>query len=149
MASGQEAGQVEVWAKSKDGKQKRVLRSHVSRLAPQGGAADGALSSVLSPDELMFVPVTNPLLQRDDFLEVIFIPEAADGVDVSDCVWQIPVTKANGGVEILSRADFDDFTQADFTGVANMPMVFGRYKVTEPLRFGGSHIYCDVQDDTA
>lgn len=155
MASAQEDGRVEIWAVRIDGLRKRVASGNISVFAPQGGAADGALSSVLSPDELVFQPEAGPMLRRDDHIEVVFVAAGADGIDVSDSIWQIPVTEydRNGkrvSVKWLAQSDFSDPTPADYTTVANIPTVVGAYRVVEGgLRFGGGHIFLDIQDDTA
>lgn len=156
MASAQESSKIRILAEHPDGRIKEVMKSHVTRTAPQGGAADGAVASVLSPDELMHVPTTGPVIPVNGVLKVEVTTEAGDGIDVSDCIWQIPITKvdSNGnaiGTDLLSRSDFTNPTPADYTAVANIPVVAGGYTVTNAtgIRFGGGHIYLDVQDDTA
>lgn len=155
MASAQEAGQVTFIARRVDGNTKEVMKAHVSILAGGGGAADGALASVDTPDQRLFAPESGPMMRADDVLQVQFTAEGADGIDVSDSIWQIPVTEydSNGrriGVKWLSRGDFTNPTPADYTTVANIPVTVGGYTVTEKgLKFGGGVIYTDFQDDTA
>lgn len=155
MASAQEASQIELWAVRRDGMRKRVAKGHISVFAPGGGAADGALSSTTAIDARHVIPAGGPMLRPDDKIEVVAITEAGDGIDVSDCIWNVPVTEydVNGnvlGVKHLSRGDFTNPTPADYTAVANIPVVVGGYDVTEAgLKIGGSHIFLDLQDDTA
>lgn len=155
MVSLQEPGQIEIYAKRIDGMLKRVGKGHISHFAPAGGAADGALASVGTPDTRPFQPVSGPILRQNDLLEVNFIPFGADGIDVSDSIWIIPVTEYNSqgqivGVKFLSREDFLNPTPVDYTTVANIPVIVGGYKVTEAgIRFGGGPIFLDIQDDTA
>ena len=155
MASAQEAGQVTIYAVRRDGLRKKVSSGHISVYAPGGGAADGALSSVPNIDQRNVVPVSGPMLRPDDKIEVEFTAEGADGLDASDSVWAIPVTEfdVNGkpiGVKHLSRGDFANPAFADITLTANVPQILAGYTVTEAgLKFGGSHIFLDAQDDTA
>lgn len=153
MASAQEAGQVTLYLKKTNGDRKKLWESHVSIAAPGGGAPDGALASVKTPNELLFAPVSSHAIDNDDIIEVQFVAEGADGIDVSDCIWLIPIM-VNGSVKHLSRAQFANPAPADYTTVANIPTIVGGYKVTEasggtPVRFGGGQIYVDIQDDTA
>lgn len=154
MASIQEPGQVEIWAVRVDGTRKKVAAGHVTHFAPAGGAPDGALASVKTPDQQAYQPVNGPILRPYDKIEVVFIAEGADGIDVSDSIWVIPVTEYGRdgsvvGVKFLSRGDFANPAPADYTTVASIPVVVGGYRVTEAgLRVGGGPIYLDIQDDT-
>lgn len=150
MASAQEAGKVRLQWRKPNNQIIPLMEMNVQDLAPEGGAADGALSSVKSVDERMFVPLHGHVAETDDILEVLFIADGADGIDVSDCIWSIPVTVSGLGMKTLSRGDFANPTPTDYTTVAAIPVVVGGYKVTEGrVKFGGGHIYLDMQDDTA
>jgi len=154
MASIQEPGTVEIWATRSDGARRKVWSGSVANSAPAGGAPDGALSSVSTPEKRIFLPASMPILRRDDKIEVVFTAVGADGIDVSDSVWIIPVTEigrdGRTSVKYLGQGDFTSPTPADYTTVANIPTIVGGYLVVEHgLQIGGGVLYLDMQDDTA
>lgn len=154
MASAQLASKVKLIAQRRDGASKKVTEGHVSVFAPAGGAPDGALASTTAIDARHVIPAGGPMLRPDDKILVEVTTEAGDGVDASDCVWAVPVTEydVNGrvlGVKHLSRGDFTSPAFADYTAVADIPVVVAGYPVTEAgLKIGGSHILLDIQNDT-
>jgi len=153
MVSAQEDSIVELWAVRRDGLRKRVMRTNVSVTAPGGGASEGALASVPNIDERHVIPASGPMLRPDDKIEVVVTTAGADGIDVSDSVWNIPVTEydvhgAVIGIKHLAQSDFANPAAADYTAVAAIPVVVAGYSVIEAgLRIGGSHIFLDIQDD--
>lgn len=154
MASVQEAGTVEIWATRSDGARRKVWSGNVANSAPAGGAPDGANASVSTPEKRIYLPASGPILRRDDKIEVVFTADGADGIDVSDSIWIIPVTEISKdgkmGVKYLGRGDFTSPTPADYTTVANIPTIVGGYLVVEHgLQIGGGPLYLDIQDDTA
>jgi hypothetical protein len=87
---------------------------------------------------------------NDDIIYIEVTTRAGDGIDVSDCIWSIPITLPDGTIKYLAQADFANPATADYTAVANIPVIVAGYKVTEgPIHFGGGVIYLDIQDDTA
>lgn len=151
MASLQEAGVVSIVAKSPNGSETILMTSNVATLAPSGGAPDGASTSVVKPNERIFAPVANHVLVNDDVILVKFKATATDGVDISDCIWSIPIQVSGvTGAKYLALGDFTQPTGVDVTATAGIETVLAGYKVTEGrVRFGGAPIYLDVQDDTA
>jgi hypothetical protein len=151
MASVQEAGIVEVHVKKATTGQKiRVFSKHVSISAPGGGAPDGALASVVKPDQMLYQPIDKRvLIQPDDIVETSFIAEGADGIDVSDSIWLLPLTAQDGIAEHVSRGQFANPAPADYVTVANIPTIVGGFKADKHYYFGGGPIYIDIQDDTA
>jgi len=150
MASIQEPSNVEIRARAPNGRIVTLFGpATVSKTAPGGGAPDGALASVVTPERQIFVPINSAQLRDNDVVEVVITTVAGDGIDVSDCVWQIPITLSDGRVQILAQSDFTRPTPADYTAVANIPVVVGGFVVNQACRFGGSQLYLDVQDDTA
>lgn len=145
---------IEVQAVRTDGLTKTVVKSHVAALAPAGGSPDGALTSVPTPEKRTYTPVAGPMLRPNDHIQIKVVAPAADGIDVSDCIWLLPVTEYDSQgrvvcVKTLAIGDFTDPAPADYTTVANIPTIVGAYKVTEAgLRIGGGPIYIDIQDDT-
>jgi len=154
MASVQEDGTVRVYRQTPDGKKFLLLTGNPSALAPAGGSPDGALASVSKPDTWIFAAsASNPdqILVNDDIIFVTFESVATDGIDVSDCIWNIPIqVSGTPGVKYLSRGMFASPAPADVTATAAVEIGLGGYKVTEGrVRFGGAGIYLDIQDDTA
>ena len=147
MASAQEPGLVRIYKQTPSGDKVRILQQRVEALAPAGGAPDGAPASVATPEKLLTVN-SNVVLNTDDILLVTFEPDAGgDGLDASDCIWNVP-TVTPAGSNALGRAQFANPTFADITLVATEQVIAG-YKVTEgSLRVAGK-IFLDLQDDTA
>lgn len=147
MASVQEPCSVSLYKVEPNGNKTRLLKARVEQLAPAGGAPDGAPASVSTPEKLLFV--NSPIvLKNDDILQVAVTADGADGVDVSDCIFSIPLATTSG-TTVLSRADFANPAPADFTTVAGSEIVMGGYKITEGMARLSGKIYLDVQDDTA
>lgn len=147
MVSTQEAGIVRLYRKSPNGQQTPITELSVTQTAPGGGAPDGALASVVTPEKQISIN-SNVILQPDDILLVTFQPDSADGLDASDCIWTIPAV-TNTGSKSLNRNSFQNPAFADQTLVADREVVIAGYKVTEQqLRVAGK-LYMDFQDDTA
>lgn len=151
MASVQEPGLVRIIGRSPNGREVALWEGSVSVSAPGGGAPDGALASAVSIDRRLFVPIRSDVVLTDNArIYVEFTPDATDGIDIDDCIWDIPITTPNG-VKFISRRHFTDHTPVDITSAtANVPIRLGGYKITEGrVQFGGGPLYVDVQDDTA
>lgn len=150
MASLQEPGIVRVIGRSPNGREVLLWEGSVSVSAPGGGAPDGVLSSAVSIDRRLFVPVRSDVILTDNSrIYVEFTPDGTDGIDVSDCIWDIPITTPNG-VKFISRSQFADHASVDYTATAAVPARVAGYKITEGrVQFGGGPLYIDIQDDTA
>lgn len=151
MASVQEPGLVKLYRRAPDGSKTPIFAARVEQLAPAGGAPDAAPASVSTPEKLLKANFSGVVLMPDDIVEVAFVADGADGIDVSDCIWSIPFSSAKTGTLIttLSRGNFANPAPVDYTTVASMEMVVGGYRVTEgPAYIGGAPIYIDMQDDT-
>jgi len=148
MASVQEAGLVRVVARKPTGEEIELYSGSVTVTAPGGGSPDGAGSSTPKINERVFIPVHKAVLRTNDIIFVEFTAVGADGVDVSDSVWAIPLTTTSG-VKHIAQSDFADPAAADYTTVAAIPVRVAGYKITEGVaRFGGGSLYLDIQDDT-
>jgi hypothetical protein len=148
MASIQEPGMVRMYAMDPAGNKRQILMARVEDLAPAGGAPDGAAASIATPEKRMVV--SSPVVMYNDWtLLVTFESDAADGIDVSDNRWSIPVTTPSGSVQ-LGTAQFLSPALADYTTVAGKEITVAGYKVVESrLTLGPGKIFCDFQDDTA
>jgi len=148
MASVQEAGLVRIIARKPTGEEQELYSGDVSVSAPGGGSPDGAGSSTPKINERLFVPVHRAILRTNDIIFVEFVAVGADGIDVSDSLWAIPLTTSNG-VKHIAQSDFADPAAADYTTVAKIPVKVAGYKITEGVvQFGGGSFYLDIQDDT-
>lgn len=150
MASIQEPGIVRVIGRSPNGREVLLWEGSVSVSAPGGGAPDGVLASAVSIDRRLFVPIRSDVVLTDNSkIYVEFTADGPDGIDVSDCIWDIPITTPNG-VKFISRGQFTDHAPADYNAVAGVPVRVGGYKITEGrVQFGGGPLFIDMQDDTA
>ena len=147
MASAQEAGLVRVYRARPNGDKKLIFQERVERLAPAGGAPDGAAASVATPEKQLTV-VSDVTLVNDDILLVSVELDASDGLDASDCIWAIPAVTPSGP-KTLGRAQFANPTFADITPAAATETFIAGYKVTEgQIKLQGK-IFLDLQDDTA
>lgn len=147
MASLQEPGLVLLYRKQPNGNKTLIAQARVEQLAPAGGAPDGAAASVSTPEKLL--TINSPVvLVNDDILEVTFIADAADGIDVSDSIWSIPLVTPQGS-KALGRSQFANPATADFTTIANTEIVVAGYRVVEGSARLSGKIYLDLQDDTA
>lgn len=151
MASVQEPGQVNIYIENSSGQRLKVMGASVGILAPAGGAPDGALASQATPEKRIIARYDTraTLLPREHYLVVEFVAAGADGIDVSDCIWDIPMMDPTGNTFYLRREDFQNPAPADYTTVANIPTVVGKWLADRRCRFGGGPIYVDIQDDTA
>jgi len=149
MASVQEPGLVRIVAHKPTGEETELYSGTVSVVAPGGGSPDGAGSSTPKINERLHVPVHPAILRNDDIIYIEFTADGADGIDVSDSLWAIPLT-VRGSVKHIARGDFANPAAADYTTVAAIPTRVAGYKIVEgPCQFGGGSIYVDFQDDTA
>lgn len=150
MASIQEAGLVRILAKKPTGEEVELYSGSVTVTAPGGGSPDGAGSSTPKINERIHVPVRRDIVLRtNDIIFVEFTSVAADGIDVSDSLWAIPLTTTSG-VKHIAQSDFANPAAADVTMVVDIPVRFAGYKITEGIVFfGGGSLYLDMQDDTA
>ena len=72
--------------------------------------------------------------------------DAADGIDVSDCVFSIPFKRSDGGLDIISDADF---TMVDLAVPVGSETELGYYDfVGGPRKLGGHTVFIAIEDDT-
>ena len=123
------------------------MQSRVEQMAPGGGAADGAPASVATPDQLLTID-SNVELNNDDILFVTVELDASDGLDASDCIWNIPLVTGQGP-KMLGRAQFANPTFSDVTPPASRELFIAGYRVVEGAARLSGKIFLDIQDDTA
>lgn len=147
MASLQEPGLVRIYRSEPNGNKTKIMQQRVEALAPAGGAPDGAPASVATPEKL--ISINSPVVMKnDDVVLITFEPDTGgDGLDASDCIWNIPTVTPTGS-SALGRAQFANPAFEDMTLVANEQVIAG-YKVTEGTLQLVGKIFLDLQDDTA
>lgn len=145
MASAQEPGLVKLYVEKPNGLRYKVLEMRTEEAGP-GGAPDHVVSA--NTDKWRFLARQGGQIERGDKFILAVVLDASDGLDVSDCVYSIPVTNlSNGLVERITDAQF---TQSDITPAAATETVLGTYEFTSGgKQFGGGHVGIFIEDDTA
>lgn len=147
MVSAQVAGTVIFQARSPEGKVVELFRSIISNTAPTGGASEGALSAIVTPEKRIWCPTRNDVqLRFNDVIEHVFIPVAGSAVVVSKSLQIIPLTRQDGTVMYIQNGDFTVPAYANVTTVTALPTTLAGYRVTQNLKFGGGPIFSDVQN---
>lgn len=158
MASVQEPGSLEVVVRKPDGSFKSIKKAAVSWWGP-GGSADGVPAN--TPEKWNFLPMSNWICGPGTTIEFHYTAAAADGIDASDCSFQLPI-EVNGNATTLGNsahaaglgndAFVVDLTFADITAtVANQEVVVYKVRAKEGVvfRIGGDRTFISIEDDTA
>jgi len=82
-----------------------------------GKSPEGVLAN-LTHDKQMKVGTAGPILSGGWKVRLLINLDAADGVDVSDCAIQIPITHADGAEHQLGASDFGIATDLPAASVA-------------------------------
>jgi hypothetical protein len=150
MASDQNTGAIiAIVAKAPQGDEKRLFQGVNEQTGP-AGSPDGVQATV-KDNELPYMPKGNFVLKGGDKLIVKVTLKVADGIDASDCVFNIPVMR-NGSLEYLSTADFNFTTDYPASTPASQEIPLGAgYTVPEgdTLVLGGGKYFISVENDTA
>lgn len=146
MASLQESALIRIYRTQPNGNKTLLVQGRVEQLAPAGGAPDALAASVATPEKLLTInsPVT---MVNDDILEIAVISDAADGLDVSDMIWAVPLVTTQGS-KTIGRSDFANPATADVALVASVETVIAGYRVVEGQARLSGKIFVDLQDDT-
>jgi len=147
MASAQEPCLVRFYRVKPNGNKTLILQDRVESLAAAGGAPDGAATSMQTTEKWPVID-SNVILVNDDILEVTVELDASDGIDVSDCIWRIPLV-TSAGTKAIGRGQFSNPTPADNTPPASQEIVLGGYRIVEGQARVSGRVWFDVQDDTA
>ncbi len=144
MASVQEPGIVRLYIEKPNGTRYKVFEMRTEESGP-GGAPDHVVSA--NTDKWRPQPRVGGTIERGDKLIMSVVLDASDGIDVSDCVFSIPITNlANGIVERVSDAAF---TMIDVTPGIAVETVLGTYEFSQGNKqFGGGFIGIFIEDDT-
>jgi len=157
MASLQEPGTLSVYIVAPSGSRRLVKAASAAWWSP-GGSADGVVAN--TPEKWNFLPLSADTGGSGYTIEFEFTASAADGIDASDCAFQLPVL-VNGNQQTVGNTAHTagsngdsftvDFTFADYTTVASQRAVIYRLRAKEGVVFkvGGDRVNCAIEDDTA
>lgn len=137
---------VKLYKVSPNGDKKQIIQQRIEQLAPAGGASEGALASVSTPEKLL--TVNSPVvLVNDDILAVEVTPDSSKTIGtVTKTIWSIPTVTPSGS-SALGRSQFANQALTAIAIVAATPTIIAGYKVVEgSLRVAGK-IYLDLQDN--
>ncbi len=134
------------------GQNKTRLFQGVNEQTGPGGAPNG-VQATTKANELPFMPIQNVELRGGDKLMIFVNITVADGIDMSDGVYNIPIIR-NGNLEYLSTSDFGIATATDYPAStpAGVELQLGTgYTVPEGdrIKLGGGNYFISAQDDTA
>lgn len=104
MASATLAADIRLIAEDQFGNQYVVHKARSDGAINAGHSPDGVLAN-LTHDKQVKLPIGGPVLTGGWIVRVMINLDAADGCDVSDCVFQIAVTDATGSERQLSASD--------------------------------------------
>jgi len=157
MTSLQEPGRMDVYVRAPSGARKLIKSASTAWWSP-GGAPDGVPTN--TPEKWNFLQLSPHRGGPGYFIDFEVTCPAVDGIDASDCSFQIPVI-VNGNQEILgnsahaaglgSNAFSVDLTFADYTTVANQTVKIYSVRAKEGVVFqvGGDRVNAAIEDDTA
>jgi len=148
MASAQEPGMVRIVVERKNGF-REVLHEARVEMWGQGGSSDGAIATATSQDLKAFLPLNSTKCRSGDKIIVMFKADAADGLDASDGVKQIPIIK-DGIPSFLVNADLGEIDFDVNCALASHWIDLGTgYTVPDgsTLMVGGGKIFLSVEDD--
>jgi len=148
MVSDQNTGAlIRVYGVAPSGK-KTPLFQGVNEQTGPAGSPDGVQATV-KDNELPFMPLVPASLQGGDKLQVFVILKTADGIDASDCIFNIPIRR-NGALEYLSTADLSFTTDYPASSPVDVELQLGAgYTVPQGdvVQLGGGKYFISVEDD--
>jgi hypothetical protein len=157
MASDQCTGaEIILYAESPAGN-RTVLFKGVNEQTGPGGSPDGVQATVKA-NELPRMALSDKQLPGGFKIVPAVKLKVADGVDASDCVFNIPVTDVAGNVKYLTAADLGISTDLPASSPANVELDLGTgYELAnnEALVLGGSDgsqgatYFMSVENDAA
>ncbi len=105
MASVNEPCDIRVVAEDPYGNQRVAHKFRSDGAINAGSSPDGVLAN-LTHDKQMKVGLAGPVMTGGWRVRLLINLDAADGIDVSDCIVQIPITHADGAEHQLGASDF-------------------------------------------
>lgn len=151
MASANEPGSIMVVAINPLGQEIPVLKYRSDSPIAAGKSPDGALAN-LTADKWLYARMGGPVLSTGWKVGLRFKMDAADGLDASDCVIQIPLTYDDGSQTNINATDLGFSTDLPAATPAGVWLPLGTdYTVPAGtrLKIGGGPIVISIEDDTA
>ena len=105
MASANEPAEIRVVAEDINGNNFICYKFRSDSAIAAGYSPDGVLANA-TVDKQVKVGLSGPVLQGGWKVRLFLKLDAADGIDVSDCVIQLPITEDNGTQRVLNATDF-------------------------------------------
>jgi len=147
MASAQIGSLIRMYRKQPAGNMTLVAQQRIEQLAPAGGASEGTLSSVATPEKLITLN-SGVVFQNDDVLLITAATDANATIGtVTKSIWSVPIVTPTGS-STLGRAQFATPALTANALVAGFETVLAGYKVTEgALRVAGK-VFLDLQNNS-
>lgn len=156
MASDQLTGaEIIIYAETPAGN-RTVLFKGVNEQTGPGGSPDGVQATVKA-NELPRMAISNKVLPGGTKIVPVVILKATDGMDASDCVFNLPVTDQAGNLKYLTTTDLGITVDLPAATPINLEIDIGTGYTqanNEVLRLGGSDgivgatYFLSVEDDT-
>ena len=150
MASANEPGVLRLVVERADGLQKVAYQVRSDSAVNAGKSPDGVLAN-LTADKQVHIGYIGPKLSAGDKVHLMFKLDAADGIDVSDCVIQVPYWE-DGNQRQLNATDFVATTDLPAGTLAGAWVELGTgYTVPSNVRsarLGNGNIVLSIEDDT-
>jgi len=145
MVSAQVPCLVRLFRTTPDNNKTNILQASIDQLAPAGGASEGALSAVSTPEK-QFTINSGVEMQNDDFLEVSVVADSAKTLTASKCIWSIPLA-TRAGTKTLRRASFANPALGNTALPATTEVFVAGYRIIEGAARLVGKIYLDLQDN--
>jgi len=149
MASANEPGIIRLVCERSDGLTKSAYQVRSDSPINAGKSPDGVLAN-LTADKQLFVGYMGPTLTAGDKIHVMFMFDATDGLDASDCVIQIPYWE-DGNQKQLNATSFVFTTDLPAATPAGSWVELGTgYTVpnnVKKAKLGNGHIVISIEDD--
>lgn len=154
MASANEPGEIRIVAEDIMGNQYICYKFRTDSAVNAGASPDGVLANA-TVDKQVKVGLSGPTAMGGWKIRMFLKMDAADGIDASDCVIQIPITEDNGTQRVLNASDFGFSTDLPASSPASSLLELGTgYTVPEGARIkvGSADktvpIVISIEDDT-
>jgi hypothetical protein len=147
MASAQVGCLVRFYRQKPNGDKKLLFQERIENLAPAGGASEGTLSSVATPEKRLSI-ISNVGFDINDVLIVGVIADAATTLGtVTKSIQAIPLITSQGP-KTLGRAQFTTPTLTAQALVAGVESFVQGYTITEMGAKLGGKIFYDLQNNS-
>lgn len=141
------ASLVKLYAVSPEG-HRHLIAQGVTEYWGPGGSPDAVIAN--TPEKWAYVPLSPLVLTTGWKVMLSCILGSADGMDVSDGAWQVPVTIRGVGLRHLTVTDLGGADLAAATTVAVEHDLGTGYTVPDgqQLKIGGGKIWVSAENDT-